>query len=873
MKYIAIYAIFLLQASIAFASNQDPDTFKYAQRFDSSGRLVGTIAPDPDGAGPLGFPATRTTYKTGGSQLQKEEVGYLSQWMDDRVLPKKWNSTVFKVVKSKQYHYDNRGRKTVELDIGGDGVVFSRTEFNYDSAGRVKCMAERMSPERFRYTYVSSQVCIARQHESFGYDRIKKFEYDAYGNVVKEHRAVDTPLEQVYKLTKYQAGVKLDYLEDANGNRTEFRYDALGRNSYIYYPSKTTSGEISASDYERFYFDKNGNVTKKRTRSGKSVFYTYDALNRECRKSYSTSSSSCLAAGDASTVLSRYDTQGMKVHARFKSHSGNGIIYSYDGLGRHVGETNSTMGISRKISYRLDNHGNRTRITHPDGKYFSYKYDFLDRVTGIGEYASVSSLQSVSYNNNGMLASISRSGGPITKITPKSSLRIHSVQHDLSGSSNDYKSSFSYNPPGGITQIDLSNDLYHYFGNENKEGSYSPNGLNQYAEIGGKSLIYDGNGNLSTIDGRVHTYDAENKLVKMAGSETASFSYDPLGRLSRIVSKEGSFDFIYSDDKPVLFYHTSGSKSVARRFVFGSGADELVASYTGPYVNSGNRRHLLRDYLGSVIAETDSKGVVKERFSYDTYGMPKAGMGLRFGFTGQLWLGDEVGLYSYKARKYEPKIGRFLQTDKLGYLDNMNLYSYVSGNPVLYTDPSGLCRLKPGAKVCDASEDPEEVVIVRGDSSTGETSCGGGCSSMSGPSAERYHRELQNARDQAGGGLVFNPTNWTRGWEAYLSGDQVAMRAQSESNRQAMIASTAVMVTPVLMVEAPFSTSIGVGTYLFMDQTPTPSEYIKSLLVSRIIGVPMNKLGQASGSVVGRRIWDINANSISVGVDSAIQYQ
>jgi RHS repeat-associated protein len=59
-----------------------------------------------------------------------------------------------------------------------------------------------------------------------------------------------------------------------------------------------------------------------------------------------------------------------------------------------------------------------------------------------------------------------------------------------------------------------------------------------------------------------------------------------------------------------------------------------------------------------------------------------------FLFTGREY-DYETGLYYYRARYYNPEIGRFLQTDPIGYDAGMNWYNYCGGNPLNYTDPTG----------------------------------------------------------------------------------------------------------------------------------------------------------------------------------------
>ena len=369
------------------------------------------------------------------------------------------------------------------------------------------------------------------------------------------------------------------------------------------------------------------------------------------------------------------------------------MIYAYDAAGNVISVMDNTSGTNH-IEY-----SNYTALGQPGyalspkpndiSVKTAYTYDAnMGRLSALVTQKLASGTPVATYQN---LAYQYDFKGNITTLTDTENGITHAYTYDnldrlltaTGTGQNPYSQTYAYDRIGNITsKSDVGNYAYTY-GNR-------PHAVRTAGSI---SLQYDANGNMTQRSAGGVTLDLawneNNKpsLIKRNGTDYVRLTYDGNGeRVRKENLSTGAVTRYYGD-----IYEERGAIGVIHLF---ANNRRIVSIRSDGYLQYDHGNH-----LGSASVVTDAYSNRKETIEYFPFGAYRirtdydpAFPNVNYTFTDQED-DDETGLYNFKARLYDPLLGRFISADSIvpqpGNLQAFNRYSYCVNNPLVYVDPSG----------------------------------------------------------------------------------------------------------------------------------------------------------------------------------------
>jgi len=642
------------------------------------------------------------------------------------------------------YAPDPMGRVMSVTDAAGH-----MTSYSYDALDRIltvrlpKPSSASTLDFLTTYTYdnLDSGVVYVIMTDPNG--RMTKTGYDALGHVVKTIDALGNVTQFTYQYNLLKS------ITDANGNVTSYSYNA-NRNL-----ASTTLPDNAVETVQTGY---DGTVLSVTDRRGSTTSYTRDSLDRITVVNYSGYNSVNYVYDGERLASVVWGTLGAQLSTTFtyddywrlasETRAGEyTITYPYvppwqpTGFGYTLTPAADQPGPVIQVAYQTDTNqrvtaisgdfgtftidyntlGQYSKITYPNGQTREFAYDDQGRLTTLSnryqgtdlatfQYAYDYDWSTSIYSMLGQRTSVTSFGTALSFPSPTQTKYTYDGNYQLTGMTQGVNfRSWAYDAIGNRIYAAVP---YTYY----KNGTNPLNGQRLQNDGAGPDFTYDANGNVTGRAGSIlYTWDSANRLASSSGT---TYAYDDANR--RISATTNGTTTKYIPWGLNTIRERTGK--VVRDYVFGPGIDEPLAK-----LENGVATYYSVDGLGSIMASTDAYGNVLNTTSYDPWGITSlSSQSPLFGFTGRETAG---GLWHYRARYYDPSIGRFLSEDPLsGYLrvstpsiytylvdvrnlfrrsnDNQadtiyllgglrepvlwGIYSYVDGDPVNRSDPLGL---------------------------------------------------------------------------------------------------------------------------------------------------------------------------------------
>ncbi|WP_231394742.1 RHS repeat-associated core domain-containing protein [Micromonospora sp. CNB394] len=550
---------------------------------------------------------------------------------------------------SSTYTYNGAGNRTSTAD-----ALAAKAEVDYNTNGTVKTSTDPANTGNpTTYTYNSDKQITTLTPPTGNGLAVKTFTYDVLGRV----------------RTVAQGGCTTTYDWTKDDRLEKASYSGCGTN-----PTPVT-----------YQYGRAGNLISRTDATGTTT-WEWDNLNRLHRRTNPGTATFVYEHDLAGNLTGITDGRGMTKHyyntrnwlVRTDTASGTRYNYSYDNDGNRTNtwfatdEGNSVYALRVKTTYDKSDRPTRitaTRNSAAPATVFDVTYCYA-------KYTSGQPCSTATANDTGLRQwQKDETSGAISQFTYDKANRLTKATN-YNGKTYDY----TYDSNGNRKTVKVD-------GTTTQTLTY--NTANQVTTT---NNTYDNRGNQTrTSHPSVNpvTYNGANQ---MTGANTGTYAYAGTDQVELTRAGTTTLQYGYEDQHgmPWLQSWTAAGTTV---YVERDG----LGTPLGLRINGTDTAFVL-DGLGTPVAAVKANGTLAATYKYDPYGNATTTDETNLGasnlvrYTGGIY-DQSTGFTKFGQRWYNPQQGRFTQQDSLSFIgspDHGNRYAYASGNPINYTDPTGL---------------------------------------------------------------------------------------------------------------------------------------------------------------------------------------
>ncbi|MFF2909419.1 polymorphic toxin-type HINT domain-containing protein [Paenibacillus sp. NPDC057934] len=513
---------------------------------------------------------------------------------------------------------------------------------------------------------------------------LERINYNPWNDQVMSH----TDGEGNTTSFSYDYNGSLTSVTNAKKEVTQYTYDMFGNQLSTTYPS----GEVKRKAYDelgrvisstdelglnnQYTYDANGNVLTSTDRNGTVLTMLYDRRDRLKER-----------VSPDETVTFMYDSAGRRT--KMKDNLGE-TSYDYDPYAGYITQVKYSDGLTLEIP-EYDANGNRKKMVDPFGETIDYSYDGMNRLVTIAPGGSnTTPIASYTYYRNSLPNLVSKINGVESK-SKYTGLDLTQLEQSNKGLRlNLYQYTYDLNKNIQTRTTNNVSDSYKYDELDRISSSTGSSNLAYSYDKRGNRVSLEGDSTFGELKDTEYTYDKQNRLTRV-NSEGSAVQYRYNGN-GLLVERE--------ERGEIIRYYYDGDQIIAEAKVV-NGVPQKVASYIRGQrleaikYNDSTTAYPTYNGHGDVVELRDENGDILNKYDYDIWGnitYKDEKVHNPFRYSGELW-DDTTHLQYLRARWYDPSVGRFLNEDTFeGDINNplsLNLYTYVSNNPLIYVDPSG----------------------------------------------------------------------------------------------------------------------------------------------------------------------------------------